>query len=395
MAEAFREFFHNTHLDFKNLDSDTLVVFDTNTLLNIYRYSNDTREKLVNTIKSIKENVWIPYQVGLEFNLQRRSVQQQIKDKLESKESEIDSYFSSLEKEINSNLLVIPLKSSDIQNSKKEILDFVASELSTLKTKTNEKIKELFGMIDLEKDLIEEFEEIFKDRIGECYTPEVLSTKLSDAESRFEKLIPPGFEDRKKKDTIYYNGLEIPEKFGDLILWYQILDRAKDEAINKVVFITDDQKDDWWYRLKGKTIGPRAELKNELLRISNADLFMYSSNSFLNQFSDTGIKDLISESVKDTSTSFKKITFVTPSKFQETDGDSDTGLKLKDNRQYKYENFLFKLALENIQKQLDSLENDGKDPYSTEYIDLLIKKAEIENKIELNKKLLDISNKEH
>lgn len=395
MTESFREFFHNTHLDFKNLDPDTLVVFDTNTLLNIYRYSNDTREKLVNTIKSIKENVWIPYQVGLEFNLQRRSVQQQIKDKLESKESEIDSYFSSLEKEINSNLLVIPLKSSDIQNSKKEILDFVVSELSILKTKTKEKIKELFGMIDLEKDLIEEFEEIFKDRIGECYTPEVLSTKLSDAESRFEKLIPPGFEDRKKKDIIYYNGLEIPEKFGDLILWHQILDRAEDEAINKVVFITDDQKDDWWYRLKGKTIGPRAELKNELLRISNADLFMYSSNSFLNQFSDTGNKDLISESAKDKSTFFKKFTFVTPTKFQETNDDSDLGLKLKGNNKYKYEILLLELALANIQKKLDSLENDGKDPYSTEYIDLLIKKAETENKIELNQKLLDISNKEY
>lgn len=51
---------------------DTLVIFDTNTMLNIYRYSEETKDISIDAMDKIKNNIWIPYQVGLEFNLRRR-----------------------------------------------------------------------------------------------------------------------------------------------------------------------------------------------------------------------------------------------------------------------------------------------------------------------------------
>jgi len=65
-------FFNKEEIDFNNLREDTLIIFDTNTLLNIFRYSEKAKDISIDAMNKIKNNIWIPYQVGLEFNLRRR-----------------------------------------------------------------------------------------------------------------------------------------------------------------------------------------------------------------------------------------------------------------------------------------------------------------------------------
>lgn len=49
-----------------------------------------------------------------------------------------------------------------------------------------------------------------------------------------------------------------------------------------VIFVTDDDKDDWWQTLKGKTIGLHPELINEITREGEVDRFYaYNTGSFL------------------------------------------------------------------------------------------------------------------
>lgn len=98
MNSPFREFFHNEVIDFKNLSQDTLIIFDTNTLLNIYRYSDETRNKLIDIMTSIQNNIWIPYQVSLEFNLQRRKVIADLKKEKDTLPQEINNSFSEFKK---------------------------------------------------------------------------------------------------------------------------------------------------------------------------------------------------------------------------------------------------------------------------------------------------------
>jgi len=64
--------------------------------------------------------------------------------------------------------------------------------------------------------------------------------------------------------------------YGDLIIWKQIIVKAKDDNIDTVIFITDDVKEDWWYILDSngkKEIGVRAELREEIYRESNISSF--------------------------------------------------------------------------------------------------------------------------
>jgi len=69
MKNTFREYHQYTKEEIEQLWKDCLFVFDTNTLLNMYRYSRPTVDVYFKTLNDLKKQkrVWIPYQVGLEF----------------------------------------------------------------------------------------------------------------------------------------------------------------------------------------------------------------------------------------------------------------------------------------------------------------------------------------
>ena len=92
-------------------------------------------------------------------------------------------------------------------------------------------------------------------------------------------LVPPGYKDKKEKEAkekFTYSGLTYIPMYGDLIIWKQILDKASNEDIDSVIFITDDAKEDWQYIIDSngkKTIGVRSELRDEICIKSNITSF--------------------------------------------------------------------------------------------------------------------------
>ncbi|MEH7809961.1 PIN-like domain-containing protein, partial [Bacillus safensis] len=98
---------------------------------------------------------------------------------------------------------------------------------------------------------------------GEPYNEEQMKKLEKEADKRLNMEIPPGYKDFNKKNGLkFYNGVIIQNKYGDLILWKQLLDFAVRNDTN-IIFLTDEQKEDWWYKLKNKIIGPKVELLNE------------------------------------------------------------------------------------------------------------------------------------
>ncbi|MDZ7696045.1 MAG: PIN-like domain-containing protein [Deltaproteobacteria bacterium] len=71
----------------------------------------------------------------------------------------------------------------------------------------------------------------------------------------------------------------MPE-FGDLIVWKQVLEHSI-EIDKGIVLVTDDKKEDWWERFKGKTVGPRPELVKEFKDNANNTFHMYQADRFL------------------------------------------------------------------------------------------------------------------
>ena len=68
-------------------------------------------------------------------------------------------------------------------------------------------------------------------------------------------------------------------------MWKQLIGHAKEQKMEYIIFITDDRKEDWWWKEEcqgPKTIGPRPELVEEIIRESGARVFYaYNSERFL------------------------------------------------------------------------------------------------------------------
>src|SRR5262249_54130348 len=74
--------------------------------------------------------------------------------------------------------------------------------------------------------------------------------------------LPPGYKDAGKDD----------EGIGDLLIWQTILEVAKTHG-KSVIFVSADQKPDWWSKSEGSALYPRYELIDEFRRISLGQSF--------------------------------------------------------------------------------------------------------------------------
>lgn len=126
-------------------------------------------------------------------------------------------------------------------------------------------------------------------------TAKQLEEIYSDGKVRYDRKQPPGYsdsnksqedkEENKKRDTYIHKNLAFKRIYGDLILWRELIEECKRISAKYVIFITDDEKEDWWWSINSmgkKTIGPRPELIDEICTVAEVKLFyMYNSEKFL------------------------------------------------------------------------------------------------------------------
>lgn len=262
MKTQFPGYFSLPKAQIKKLWDEGLFVFDANILLGLYRYSDATRKEFFATLDTIKERCWLPHQAVKEYFDNRLSVigkQEEAYLEIVKSMDDIENKFKSSHQH--------PFLSAKVLDRLCKDFEIARDEL--------EKSKSFHTSRITDDDVLAEIERIFRDRIGLPYSVDELSAILAEGEERYKKNIPPGFRDGKKDDSS-----DSTRKFGDLILWKQILDKAK-TGQHGVIFVCDDRKDDWWLQFKGKTLGPRPELIKEFIGMANTNLHIYSSDRFL------------------------------------------------------------------------------------------------------------------
>lgn len=115
---------------------------------------------------------------------------------------------------------------------------------------------------------------LFNNKVGGAYDKKEIEDLEQEGEERYTHSIPPGYKDCKKQNN----------KYGDFIIWRQIIDYARKQK-KDVLYITADQKEDWWEIYDNKTVGPRVELKKEFKEQTEHTFFMYSMQMFLEIYS--------------------------------------------------------------------------------------------------------------
>ena len=64
MKKAIYEYIELSKQEKENLWESATFVFDTNVLLNLYRYTSKTRDSLFQAIAELKDRIWMPHHVA-------------------------------------------------------------------------------------------------------------------------------------------------------------------------------------------------------------------------------------------------------------------------------------------------------------------------------------------
>lgn len=288
MRNKYPEFYTPSEEDFKRLWEESLFVFDANTLLNLYMYTEDTVNDFWKVFDSIEDRIWLSFQAGYEFHKNRASrirTQQVLFEKTISSIRSISEDAKNALKQNFKNTREHP----SIQEN--EILKEVSEFFESLVNKVEEKEKNHPDLFKEEDKILSKISDLFNGKVGDEFSEEKLEQIYQEGEKRYKKEIPPGFEDAKDKKG--------RRKFGDLVIWKEILEHAKNERVKSVIFITDDGKEDWWKIASGRTIGPHPTLIKEFKDETDKDYYQYSSEQFL-RFAKSNLIDVSDESISET-----------------------------------------------------------------------------------------------
>jgi rRNA-processing protein FCF1 len=231
----------------QSVKDDCLVVLDTNTLLVPYTIGPKTLGVIHGTYSRLVKGkrLIIPGQVVREFAKHRSSKLAELHQQLNRKKQvaglwkgsyplleSIPDYNAAtdLEKQIDDLM-------SKYRNAIEKVLDHVRKW--TWDDPVSAMYAELFGdgvVLDppLKKDAMKE-----------------------DFERRKLHRIPPGFKD---------------DGIGDLLIWHAILELGRKEK-RDVVFVSHDEKTDWYHQSDGQALYPRHELVDEFRRASGGRSF--------------------------------------------------------------------------------------------------------------------------
>jgi hypothetical protein len=72
-----------------------------------------------------------------------------------------------------------------------------------------------------------------------------MPTLTAYGSSRYTQDVPPGYEDRSKKDKASRGS----NRYGDLLFWEEVMVHAKASRAAAVVIVTNDRKKDWFFEL--------------------------------------------------------------------------------------------------------------------------------------------------
>lgn len=246
--------------------SKGLLTLDANVLLDLYRYNAKTREDIQKAIGFFDNRVWLSAQAAREFIRNRTTVI-----------ASADKTFRDANAAINDLRKSCHGARDKLRGHRlvpREGLDEMASNIDAAIDAAAQKIREAQEAHPeyLQEDpLLQWVMEKFDGRIGDEPTAEEWEEIRTIGEKRRISRTPPGYEDDDKEGD---------RKYGDYLLWRQILEHAL-SVDAPIILVTSERKEDWWEVLAGRTIGPRTELSEEAKIVSGQRVLIYQTDKFL------------------------------------------------------------------------------------------------------------------
>lgn len=237
-----------------------IVMLDASALLDIFRLPNKLSEQVFTVLYQYKKQVRIPYQAAQEFLQNIHGVLTSQIKQIEKTQNDLSCLIQSLSS-TRSQPYISNKSSLILKKLEKSISEDFKQQIQHLKEQL------LYGIY--QNKILDLLNGCVLDSLDE----EEISKIKKEGDIRYNNHIPPGWKDADKSEN----------RYGDLIIWKEILKFAK-ERKNSILFITNDQKDDWIIREHGMTICPQYALLSEFYNeVESSDIWfhIYTLDSFL------------------------------------------------------------------------------------------------------------------
>jgi hypothetical protein len=267
MRDLFRGYYKPTSEEFAQIWEQCIFSFDANILLHIYSYTPETREQFFEILQRLNDRIWIPHQVAYEYQRNRLYVISDRMNAYESIEMILNQNLYDLRRELFKDYRRHPFINTE------QIVAEIEEAIETIQSKLRFARSNHPNYLEFD-ELRERLSDLLEGKVGKPYTEEELEELYQKAEKRFNYRKPPGYKDAKKP---------IPKNYGDVILWFQLIDYAKIQQ-KPIIFVTDDNKEDWWLKYEGETLEPRPDLVQEIVSevgMEDFQFYMYHSDQFI------------------------------------------------------------------------------------------------------------------
>lgn len=258
MRDVFDEFYLPDDDEVLAFVTEAVLVLDTNVLFDLYSLSNSERDRVLELLETVQERLWIPHQVGLEYQRNRMSVVRQRGGAYQTARSVHGlNDLESSSKRLGELDLPDDVRTA-VQSSLDDLFLAIKQHVDTFTAAVDELadahvVSPAKGLKD--DPIRARLDVLLEGRVGAH--PADRPSRVKEGVRRADTRIPPGFRDIGKPTD--------EQKAGDYLLWSELLDEAAQpmRADSRFLFITLDVKNDWFERSGGERIGPRPELRAE------------------------------------------------------------------------------------------------------------------------------------
>lgn len=239
---------------------DCVFMFDTSALLDVFRLKKELSEKVFGVIEHYQAQVKIPYHVAEEYN---RRIHDVLKDQLQyikDSRGSFDAFVRTFAAKRS-----MPYISADT----KDILDMLREQIEKEYLEQEQFVKDQLVHGEYQNRMAD----LLDGKVLDPFTTEEIEEIAKEGEARYSNKVPPGFKDAAKGAN----------RYGDLINWKEILRFAK-SSHKHILFVANDEKEDWVCKENGMTIGPLYDLLKEFYNeVGDNDHFfhIYTLDRFL------------------------------------------------------------------------------------------------------------------
>ncbi|EQB22720.1 MULTISPECIES: PIN-like domain-containing protein [unclassified Dehalobacter] len=267
---------------------DILIIMDSNVWLDLYTYPPASIENIIECFNENMGSFWLPYQVYIEFNRHVTKSRDEALYRYQNIKAEVCRLISDSSNKINAEFNKHKNKGfADAIELQKHLQDELSETIKKSKSELDslyDSYKEEIACVEKENDIIAGLIENLNQQRGDSgfLIMELLGI-YEEGERRYKYKMSPGFSDEKKKDNVESEQQFLLRKYGDLIIWKEIIRKTQNQKVT-LIFVENERKSDWW-DLSGIKKIPQV-LKEEFSNGTSegSKLIMIDFDEFLHHF---------------------------------------------------------------------------------------------------------------